>query len=41
MEEAVETTTSPERLAPVYYKIAIVVLVLLLVVITALWQGVI
>ena len=41
LKQAVETTTSPEGLAPVYYKIAIVVLVLLLLVITALWQGVI
>ncbi|MFD1600588.1 exodeoxyribonuclease VII large subunit [Halobellus rarus] len=41
LEQAVETATSPEGETPIYYKIAIVVLVLLLLVITALWLGVV
>jgi exodeoxyribonuclease VII large subunit len=41
LEHAAETATSPDGLAPIYYKTAIVVLTLLLLVITALWQGMI
>jgi len=39
--EEVETAAPSEGIAPVYYKIAIVILVLLLLTITALWLGVI
>ncbi|WP_050049426.1 exodeoxyribonuclease VII large subunit [Halanaeroarchaeum sulfurireducens] len=41
LEQAVETATELEGMAPIYYKIALVILVLLLLVITALWLGVI
>jgi len=40
LAEAVEKATAPERLPPVYYKVAIAVLLLLLLLITALWLGV-
>ena len=40
LAEAVEKATAPERLPPIYYKIAIAVLLLLLLLITALWLGV-
>jgi exodeoxyribonuclease VII large subunit len=39
--EAVEEATAPEGLSPVYYKVAIAVLLVLLLLITALWLGVI
>jgi exodeoxyribonuclease VII large subunit len=41
MAEAVDEAASPEGLPPIYYKAAIGVLLLLLLVITALWLGVI
>ena len=41
LAEAVEGAATPEGLSPVYYKIAIAVLLLLLLVITGLWLGVI
>lgn len=37
LEQAVETATGLEGLAPIYYKNDIVILVLLLLIITALW----
>ena len=40
LAEAVEKATAPERLPPVYYKVAIAVLLLLLLLITTLWLGV-
>jgi exodeoxyribonuclease VII large subunit len=41
LAEAVDEAAAPEGLSPVYYKAAIAVLVLLLLVITGLWLGVI
>ena len=41
LAEAVEGAAAPEGLLPVYYKVAIAVLLLLLLVITGLWLGVI
>ena len=41
LAEAVEEVTAPEGLPPVYYKAAIAVLLVLLLLITALWLGVI
>jgi exodeoxyribonuclease VII large subunit len=41
LAEVVEEATAPEGLPPVYYKAAIGVLLLLLLLITALWLGVI
>ena len=41
LAEAVEEATAPEGLSPVYYKVAIAVLLVLLLLITALWLGVI
>jgi exodeoxyribonuclease VII large subunit len=40
LAEAVDEATTPEGIPPVYYKVAIAILVLLLFVITALWLGV-
>ena len=40
LAQAVDEATTPERIPPVYYKVAIVILVLLLLVITGLWLGV-
>jgi len=39
LAEAVDEAAAPEGLSPVYYKAAIAVLVLLLLVITGLWLG--
>lgn len=41
LAEAVEETTTPKGLSPVYYKVTIAVLLVLLLLITALWLGVI
>ena len=41
LAEAVEEATAPEAFPPVYYKAAIAVPLLLLLLITALWLGVI
>ena len=41
LAEAVEEATAPEGLSPVYYKVAIVLLLVLLLLITPLWLGVI
>jgi len=41
LAEAVDEAAAPEGLPPIYYKVAIGVLLLLLLVITALWLGVI
>ena len=40
LAQAVDEATTPEGIPPVYYKVAIVILVLLLLVITGLWLGV-
>jgi len=41
LAEAVDEATAPKGLPPIYYKVAIAVLLLLLLVITGLWLGVI
>lgn len=41
LAEAVEETTAPEGIPPIYYKAAIAILLLLLLLITARWLGVI
>ncbi|MFC7116649.1 exodeoxyribonuclease VII large subunit [Natronoarchaeum sp. GCM10025703] len=41
LAEVVDEATAPEGLPPIYYKVAIAVLLLLLLVITGLWLGVI
>jgi hypothetical protein len=41
LAEAVDEAAAPEGLSPVYYKAAIAVLLLLLLVITGLWLGVV
>jgi exodeoxyribonuclease VII large subunit len=37
LAEAVEEATAPERIPPIYYKVAIVMLLVLLLLVTALW----
>lgn len=41
LEQAVEEATAPDEVPPIYYKVAIAALILLLLIITALWLGVI